>query len=215
MTRTRLRIAVLLGAVAAAATATGIGIWLATPAGVPLAGNPAPASPAPAGFNFTRLDAPRPVAAFAFTDGDGRKLSLADFRGRVVLLNLWATWCVPCRKEMPSLDRLEARLGGPEFEVVALSIDRQGLGAVRPFFADLKLKALRIYLDRSGKAAGELGAPGVPTSLLIDRRGRELGRVVGRAEWDGPEVEAVIRGYLAENAAAIPSANPVRKEVSR
>ena len=215
MTRPRLRIAGLIGAAAAMAIAAGIGIWLVAPAGVSVASSPVPASPSAAGFNFTRLAAPRPVSGFEFMDSDGRKLSLADLRGRVVLLNLWATWCVPCRKEMPSLDRLEARLGSPEFEVVALSIDRRGLAAVRPFFAELKLKALRIYLDRSGKAAGELGAPGVPTSLLIDRRGRELGRIVGPAEWDGPEVEAVIRGYLAENAAAIPSANPVRKEVAR
>jgi thiol-disulfide isomerase/thioredoxin len=181
--------------------AAGIGIWWVSPSTVPLATNPSPAPTASAAFNFTPLPAPRPLPALHFTDGGGRQLSLADFCGRLVLLNLWATWCVPCRKEMPTLDRLQAYLGGPAFEVVALSIDLKGLSAVQPFFKELGVEALRLYVDQSGKAANQLDAPGIPTTLLIDREGRELGRVVGPVEWDSPAVETVIRKYLAQTTA--------------
>jgi hypothetical protein len=102
---------------------------------------------------------------------------------------------------MPALDRLQARLGGSGFQVVALSIDRKGLSAVQPFYRELGLKALRIYVDQSGEAADQLGAPNIPTTLLVDRNGRELGRVTGLAEWDSPPVEAMVRKYLAVNAA--------------
>jgi hypothetical protein len=102
---------------------------------------------------------------------------------------------------MPTLDRLQARLGGPGFEVVALSIDREGVSAVQPFYKELGLKALRIYVDQSGEAADKLGAPNIPTTLLVDRNGRELGRVTGRAEWDSPPVEAMVRKYVYVNAA--------------
>ena len=97
----------------------------------------------------------------------------------MVLLNLWATWCVPCRKEMPALDRVQARLGGPDFEVVAMSIDRKGLPAVQAFYAELGLKALAIHVDGSGGAASQLGALGLPTTLLVDAQGYEVGRAVG------------------------------------
>jgi thiol-disulfide isomerase/thioredoxin len=200
MTRTPLRIAVLVGAVGAVAIAVGIVAWLISPTRIPLATRPAPVSTTSGGFSFTPPATPRPLPELHFADAGGRKLTLADFRGRLVLLNLWATWCVPCRKEMPALDRLQARLGGPGFEVVALSIDRKGLSAVQPFYRELGLKALRIYVDQSGAAAGELDAPGLPTTLLVDRNGRELGRVVGPAEWDSPPVEAMVRKYLAVNA---------------
>lgn len=154
-------------------------------------------------FKFSFYDQPHALPEVHFVDGDDRSLSLQDFRGRLVLLNLWATWCVPCRKEMPALDRLEAKLGSPDFEVVALSIDRQGLGAVRPFFKELELKALRIYLDQSGKAAFALNAPGFPTTLLIDREGREAARKIGPAEWDSPEIESTIHGYITRKAATL------------
>jgi len=127
-------------------------------------------------------------------------------------LNLWATWCPPCRKEMPALDRLQARLGDPGFEVVALSIDRKGVSAVQPFYRELGLKALRIYVDQSGEAADKLDAPGLPTTLLINRDRRELGRVFGRAEWDSPPAECMIRKYLARMR---PSLATDRKEVTR
>ena len=170
-----LHIAVLLVAVGALTIAAVTAACLISPAGICVATRPAPVPTAAGGFKFTPLAAPRPLPELRFADAGGRKLTLADFRGRLVLLNLWATWCVPCRKEMPTLDRLQARLGGPGFEVVALSIDREGVSAVQPFYKELGLKALRIYVGQSGEAADKLGAPNIPTTLLVDRNGRELG----------------------------------------
>ncbi|HXF65729.1 MAG TPA: TlpA disulfide reductase family protein [Burkholderiales bacterium] len=154
------------------------------------------------GFRFVTLAEPKPVPQLRFSDKDGRALSLADFRGKVILLNIWATWCPPCRKEMPSLDRLQARLGGPDFEVVAVSIDQRGdaLFIVEEFFREIGVEHLRIFLDQTGGAARTVGALGLPVTLLVDRRGRELGRLVGPAEWDSPEAIATIRQYLSPPA---------------
>jgi len=151
---------------------------------------------AKAAFSFTPLEDPRPLPELRFVDGEGRRLTIADFRGRLVLLNIWATWCGPCRREMPTLDRLQAKIGGPDFEVVALSIDRQGVPVVKEFYRELGLKALGIYVDKSSQVTRDLNILGIPTTLLIDQRGREIGRVVGPAEWDGPEVVKLVRRYL-------------------
>jgi len=157
---------------------------------------PEPSAPLRAALKFQPLDEPRELSGLSFVDGDGRAISLADFRGRVVLLNLWATWCVPCRREMPSLDRLQAKLGGAEFIVLPLSIDRGGLPPVKRFYEELELQALGIFVDQSGAAMRELATPGIPTTLLVDRQGREIGRYIGAAEWDSPEAIALIRRYL-------------------
>tara|TARA_R110002167_G_scaffold38412_7_gene119630 strand:- start:28 stop:714 length:687 start_codon:yes stop_codon:yes gene_type:complete len=146
--------------------------------------------------NFVLHEEPRELAAASFGDGDGRAVSLTDFAGRVVLLNVWATWCGPCRQEMPMLDDLQARLGGEDFEVVALSIDRAGLAPVREFFIELRLTNLRLYIDETGVAARAIGVFGLPTTLLIDRRGRELGRLVGPAAWNAPEVISYLRSIV-------------------
>ena len=147
---------------------------------------------------------PRPLAELAFEDGDGNARSLADFANRVVLLNLWATWCGPCREEMPTLDRLQAELGGPEFTVVALSIDRAGLDVVRAFFDEIGIESLELYIDATGAATYTLGAVGLPTTLLIDRDGREVGRLVGPASWDAPEMIEFIRDTVAAGDGADP-----------
>lgn len=141
---------------------------------------------------FAAATAPTPIPELRFADAAGRPRTLADFRGRAVLLNLWATWCVPCRKEMPALDRLQARLGGPGFEVVALSIDKKGLPVVQAFYAELGLKALAIYVDDSGGVVRAVGALGIPTTLLVDAQGREIGRAIGAKEWDAATVVAEI-----------------------
>jgi thiol-disulfide isomerase/thioredoxin len=171
---------------------------------------PEGALPEPQGGTLI-IGKPRPVPALAFVDGDGRALSLDAFKGRVVLLNLWATWCVPCRKEMPTLDRLQARLGGPTFTVVALSIDRQGVSVVKPFYQQLGLTSLVLYVDRSGQAVSALGAVGVPITVLIDRDGQEIGRRLGPADWDSEPIVALIRQHLdpvpggAQSAGARPA----------
>lgn len=147
--------------------------------------------------NFVLHAAPKPIPAVSFEDDQGRPRSLADFRGKVVLLNIWATWCPPCRREMPSLDRLQSRLGGPDFEVAALSIDRAGIDVVRRFYAEAGIRNLAIYIDSSGKASRELGATGLPSTLLIDREGRELGRLAGPSEWDAAGTVAFIGGVVS------------------
>ena len=147
-------------------------------------------------------DTPRPLAELRFEDGSGRPLTLVDFRGKVVLLNIWATWCGPCRREMPTLDRLQATLGGPDFEVVALSIDRAGIGVVTEFYDEIGIEHLAKYIDESGKSAQQLNAVGLPTTLLIDREGREIGRHVGPAEWDTPEMVAFLEQQVTRTSGA-------------
>lgn len=151
---------------------------------------------------FIMHELPKPIGAIQFQDGQGQSRSLGDFHGKVVLLNIWATWCIPCRKEMPTLDRLQSTLGGPHFEVVALSIDRGGLDVVRKFFADVGIHNLPMYLDTSGKALRELGAVGLPTTFLVDRQGREVGRLIGPAEWDAPEMVEFINCAISGDEAA-------------
>lgn len=146
---------------------------------------------------FSLHDQPRPLPELHFVDANGREMQLADFRGKVLLLNVWATWCVPCRREMPQFDQLQARLGGSDFEIVPLSIDRGGLFVVKAFFDEIDLQHLRIFLDQSGTASRELGVIGLPTTLLVDREGRELGRLIGPTEWDGPDIDRMIRNAIA------------------
>jgi thiol-disulfide isomerase/thioredoxin len=142
-----------------------------------------------------------PVADLAFADGEGRPLKLSDWRGKVTLVNLWATWCAPCRKEMPALAALQSKLGGPDFEVLAISIDRKGAAASAAFLDEAKATALKFYVDPSSKALGALQAIGLPASVLIDRDGREIGRLLGPAEWNAPEAEQLIRAAIAETGA--------------
>jgi thiol-disulfide isomerase/thioredoxin len=148
--------------------------------------------------NFVLRDAPVPVPELRFTDDAGKPRSLADFRGKVVLLNIWATWCLPCRKEMPTLDRLQAALGGPDFEVVALSVNRNGVEVVKKFYAEIAIQHLAINIDTSGKAGFELATAGLPVTLLIDRHGQELGRLIGPAEWDAPDMVAFLKSIIAQ-----------------
>ena len=146
---------------------------------------------------FIMHPAPKSVAPIGFVDEQGRTRSLGDFRGKVVVLNVWATWCVPCRTEMPTLDRLQAALGGADFEVVPVSIDRGGLDVVSKFFTEIGISNLTKVIDTSGQVLRSVGAVGLPTTLIIDRAGNEIGRVVGPAEWDAPEVVALLKSAMA------------------
>ena len=147
------------------------------------------------------FEQPRPLPEIRFQDDQGHDLTLAQFRGRVMLLNIWATWCVLCRQEMPSLDRLEARLGGKDFLVMALSVDRRGIDAVRGFYREVGVQKLAIYLDPSGEGSRDLSIPGVPATLLIDQEGREVARKMGAAEWDGPEMVSLIQRTMRGQSA--------------
>ena len=159
--------------------------------------------------NFAAKESPTPAPEIRFTDGAGKALSLAAFRGKVVLLNFWATWCAPCRREMPDLDRLQVTYGGADFAVVALSVDRNGPAVVPPFYADVGVGHLAVYNDKTMKSLRAFRVIGLPTTLLLDRRGREVGRLIGPAEWAAPEALALIEHLLAE-----PTAPPLEKASS-
>ncbi len=118
--------------------------------------------------NFVTHEAPKTIAVLNFTDEQGRSRSSAEFEGKVVVLNIWATWCVPCRREMPALDRLQGTLGGPDLTVVPISIDRGGLETVTKFYAGIGIRYLPKYIDGSGQAVRVLAAMGLPTTLILD-----------------------------------------------
>lgn len=155
--------------------------------------------------NFVVHSTPKPIPDVTFEDDQGRVRTLSEFRGKIILLNIWATWCPPCRREMPSLDRLQGLLGGTDFQVVALSIDRAGIGVVRKFYSETGLRNLAIYIDTSGSVPREIGMIGVPATLLIDREGRELGRLSGPAEWDAPETVKFLRSIVARGHSRTPA----------
>ncbi len=146
--------------------------------------------------HFTYTEPPRPVPPTPFVDQAGGAASLSDFRGRAVLVNFWATWCAPCIREMPALDRLQAALGGAGFTVLVVSIDRGGAKVAAPFLERLGVTRLSTYLDPKRKLAVAMAVVGLPTSILIDRTGREVGRVQGPAEWDTPEAHELIRHFM-------------------
>jgi thiol-disulfide isomerase/thioredoxin len=145
---------------------------------------------------------PKPAVDISFRGADGKKLTLADFKGRNVLLNLWATWCVPCRAEMPALDRLQAKLGGADFEVVAVNIDTSRLDRPKAFLAEAGVKSLNRYADSSAdsfealKVAGK--ALGLPTSLLIGPDGCELAVMAGPAQWDSGDAAKVVTAMVGK-----------------
>ena len=143
---------------------------------------------------------PLKIPDLAFKDAVGKPLSLASFRGRTVLLNLWATWCVPCRKEMPTLDALQGELGGPRFEVVAVNIDTRDPDKPKEFLKQIGVQKLAYYADPSAKTFQDLKsigrAFGMPTTLLIDPHGCEIGTIAGPAEWASKDALKLIEAAL-------------------
>jgi thiol-disulfide isomerase/thioredoxin len=139
---------------------------------------------------------------FTVADAGGAAKSLADFKGKVVLLNIWATWCVPCREEMPTLDKLEAKLGGKDFAVVAVNIDKGGPDKAAAFLKETGATQLPLYTDPSGKLFATVKTVGMPTTLIIDRDGKEIARLIGPADWSSPEALAVIDAAIAASAKA-------------
>lgn len=161
------------------------------------AGNAAEPPPLAASVrNFVLKPVPAPLKPIQFQDAAGVTHSLASFQGRHLLVNFWATWCAPCRQEMPSLDRLQQQLGGPDFQVVLISLDRAGYAKAAAFLAEIGVGHLVSYADATARAGRTLGVFGLPVTLLLDRRGDELGRLTGPAEWDSPEAKALIGHYL-------------------
>ena len=145
---------------------------------------------------MTMHASPRLLPPLDIRDADGKPVSIERFRGKVVLLNLWATWCGPCRTEMPALDRLQTKRGGPRFEVVALATDAGGVQVVREFYESLPIRNLAIYVEGEGNVLTTLGAPGLPTTLLIDAEGREVGRYLGAADWEAESFTRVLDRHI-------------------
>jgi len=145
---------------------------------------------------FSPTDPPLPAPEVAVTARDGRTVRLAELRGRPVLINLWATWCAPCVREMPSLERLAAERG-QSLTVMAISEDRRGEQAVAPFVDRHGLAELPIFLDSKSDVAHAFGVDALPTTILIDSRGREVGRYLGPAAWDGAAARRLIDRLLA------------------
>ena len=144
---------------------------------------------------FIPASPPQPAPEVSFTDLSGNGVALADFKGKLVLLNLWATWCQPCLKEMPSLEKLQAR-SGDKLTVAAVSEDRGGKEVVEPFVAKHGLDTIKIYLDPKSAVGHAVAARGLPTTVVIDSEGKLVGRVEGAAEWDSDKMAAVLQPFL-------------------
>lgn len=145
---------------------------------------------------FVYKTAAEPVPPFPFYDAAQATKTIADKKGKVVLLNLWATWCGPCREEMPSLDRLQKDMGSDKFEVMAVSVDKNGFETAKKFLDGLGVASLAYYSDPTGRAPSQVKAIGMPATLLIDAEGREVGRLMGPAEWDSPDAKRLIEAML-------------------
>jgi thiol-disulfide isomerase/thioredoxin len=147
-------------------------------------------------------EAPKPAPELSFVDDSGTERKLSDWKGKAVLFNLWATWCAPCRHEMPALDNLQAEFGGDDFEVVAVNIDTGGDEKPKKFLDDVNVDDLAYYADhttgvfRELKKAGK--AFGLPTTLVIDRDGCEIGHMAGPAQWDSEEAKALVEAVIAD-----------------
>jgi thiol-disulfide isomerase/thioredoxin len=146
---------------------------------------------------FTLAKAPKTLPNLEFQDAGGKPVRLEDFRGKVVLINFWATWCAPCVKEMPSLDSLQGALPKDRFVVLPLSIDGPSKPKVEPFYKERKLKQLGIYFDKGRKTMQSLDVTLLPTSVLVDPARREVGRIEGDADWDTPEAIALMKAAMA------------------
>ena len=142
----------------------------------------------------------KPLTDLDFLGPDGKATKLSAFRGKTVLLNLWATWCAPCRKEMPALDKLQAELGGPDFEVVAVTIDQRNLERPRAFLQEIGVSRLAYYSDPTARIFQQLRAAdqavGMPTTLIVDPEGCELGYLAGPAEWSSEDALRLVRAAL-------------------
>jgi thiol-disulfide isomerase/thioredoxin len=145
-------------------------------------------------------NAPKSLPPLAFKDGSGTAKSLADWRGRTVLLNLWATWCVPCRKEMPALDALQGKLGGANFEVVSINIDTRDPDKPKNWLRDVGIGHLAYYADPNAKVFQDLKsigkAIGMPTTLLVDPNGCEIASLAGPAEWASDDAVKLVTAAL-------------------
>ncbi|PPB80532.1 thiol-disulfide isomerase/thioredoxin [Albidovulum inexpectatum] len=152
---------------------------------------------------LTLAESPQPVPQVAFTDAQGRELHLGDWSGKHVLVNFWATWCAPCRKELPALDALNRDLGGETFEVVTIAVGRNPLPAIERLFSELGVEHLPVYLDTRMELARAMGVLGLPVTVILDPQGREIARMTGDAEWDSDSARAIVAALTADADSAV------------
>jgi len=155
---------------------------------------------------LTMATTPLQLPDLAFEDADGKPKKLSDWRGKTVLVNLWATWCVPCRKEMPALESLQTRLGGADFEVIAINIDTRDPEKPKSFLKDANLTRIGYFSDQKAKVFQDLKgigrALGMPTSVLVDGQGCEIATIAGPAEWGSDDAVKLITAAMKPAAAA-------------
>jgi thiol-disulfide isomerase/thioredoxin len=144
-------------------------------------------------------DAPQDVPDVSFTDVDGVELTLTAFEGRFVVLNFWATWCAPCREEMPSLNALQQQLGGEGFAVVTIASGRNPIPAINRFFEEEGITDLPVYLDPRQTMSRQMGVLGLPITVLLNPRGQEIGRLRGDADWAGDDAIALLTALIGSS----------------
>lgn len=146
------------------------------------------------------LEEPAELVTVEFEDVEGNKMTFADTNGQFRLVNFWATWCAPCREEMPALDALQVEMGGDDFQVMTIATGRNRLSGINKFYAQAEVTDLPILLDPKGKLATRMGALGLPVTLLLDREGREIARLTGGADWASDNAKEVLKALMnAEN----------------
>lgn len=194
----RLRSAVLYAALALGANASG---------GLPALAGPAPDAGQLAALregDMKKLEVhaePKAVPDIAFKDADGKEHRISDYRGKYLVVNFWATWCAPCRKEMPTLDRLQAEMGGDDLQVLPIATIRNTLPAVKRFFAEDGIKALPILIDPQAELAHRMGVMGLPVTVIVNPEGQEIGRLIGEADWSGDDARAVLGALIGARPA--------------
>ena len=149
------------------------------------------------GLDAVRTHAPSPLPTLSFTGADGTPRTLDQYKGHGLVLNLWATWCIPCVAELPALDALARRLAPTGAQVLTVSLDRGGADQVRPFFAAHAIRSLPILLDPHSASLGALGLDGIPTTLLVDKAGLEVARLQGPIDWAAPDAVALVGRLLS------------------
>jgi thiol-disulfide isomerase/thioredoxin len=162
-----------------------------------------------------RLNPPSTLPALKFEAESGRLQTLSDYKGAGVVLNVWATWCVPCQAEMPALDRLSAALKGDGIVVLPISVDDRGQSVVKKFYAAHDIEGLPILYDRKGSVRSALKASGIPTTAIIDRSGKLAGLVLGAVEWDAPASIALLRRMIGPQNGSADTSKPRKAGISR
>ena len=141
-----------------------------------------------ANFKLSEPDELSNLSKIEFNDSNGVNYIISDFRGKMILMNLWATWCLPCRVEMPSLDNLQKKIGDENFQVVIVAVERTAYSEIDRFLKEIEIENLKNYHDPTTMLGQHINAKGLPVTLLINKKGKEIGRFDGPLEWDSKEV---------------------------